>query len=107
MKRKKPLAHLVGNAHIDPVWLWNREEGVEVVLATFRQSIDLIKKHPEYTFTASSALFYRWVEEMDSELFRKIRKAVKNGRWFLVGGAWVESDLNIPSGESLLKSRLA
>ncbi len=106
MKRKKPLAHLVGNAHIDPVWLWNREEGVEVVLATFRQSIDLIKKHPEYTFTASSALFYRWVEEVDSELFRKIRKAVKNGRWFLVGGSWVESDLNIPSGESLVRQEL-
>jgi len=106
MKKKQPTVHLIGNAHIDPVWLWNWEEGVEVVLATFRQSIDLIKKHPEYTFTASSALFYKWVEELDPELFAEIRKAVRKGRWFLAGGWMVEPDLNIPSGESLVRQGL-
>ncbi|MBI4242957.1 MAG: alpha-mannosidase [Planctomycetes bacterium] len=106
MTKKKPTVHLIGNAHIDPVWLWSWQEGVEVILATFRQSMNLIKEHHGYIFTASSALFYKWVEETDLKLFREIQGQVKKGRWCIVGGWWVEPDCNMPSGESLVRQGL-
>ena len=77
-----------------------------MVLATFRQNVELIKEHPDYVFTASSTLFYRWVEELDPALFREIQYLVKQGRWCLAGGWLVESDCNMPCGESFIRQGL-
>ena len=33
--------HLVCNAHIDPVWLWEWEEGAATAISTFRVAADL------------------------------------------------------------------
>ena len=32
--------YLIGNAHIDPVWLWRKGEGMAEVLSTFRSALD-------------------------------------------------------------------
>ena len=37
MKKK---IHLIGNAHLDPVWLWQWQEGFAEVKATFRSALD-------------------------------------------------------------------
>ncbi len=57
--------HMIGNAHIDPVWLWPWSEGVSVVHSTFRAALDRMKEDPDFKFTASSAQFYEWVVEND------------------------------------------
>jgi len=98
--------HMIGNAHIDPVWLWPWEEGLAVVHSTFRSALDRMKETPDFTFTASSAQFYEWVAETDPKMLEEIRQRVEEGRWVLVGGWWVEPDMNIPSGESLVRQGL-
>jgi alpha-mannosidase len=98
--------HMIGNAHIDPVWLWPWSEGVAVVHSTFRSALDRMNESPDVTFTASSAQFYRWVAENDPEMLKEIRKRVDEGRWNIVGGWWVEPDMNIPSGESMARQGL-
>jgi alpha-mannosidase len=97
---------MIGNAHIDPVWLWGWQEGSETIRATFKSVIERLEEYPEFVFTASSAFFYKWLEEVDGELFAKIRQKVKEGRWHLVGGWWVEPDCNIPGGEALVRQGL-
>ena len=92
-----------GNAHIDMAWLWPWTETVEVVRNTFRSALDLMREYPDFTFTASSAQAYVWMEEKYPDLFREIQQRVKEGRWEIVGGMWVEPDLNLPSGESLVR----
>ena len=38
--RQGPVTmHMVGNAHIDPVWLWPLSEGRAEVLSTYRTAI--------------------------------------------------------------------
>ncbi|MGA2330040.1 MAG: glycoside hydrolase family 38 C-terminal domain-containing protein, partial [Bryobacteraceae bacterium] len=98
--------HMIGNAHIDPVWLWPWAEGMSVVHSTFRSALDRMKETPEFVFTASSAQFYAWVAENDPQMLAEIRQRVKEGRWALVGGWWVEPDVNIPNGESLVRQGL-
>ena len=88
---------MIGQAHIDPVWLWPWSEGISVVHSTFRSALDRMNETPDFCFTASSAQFYQWVAENDPEMLAEIRKRVEEGRWNIVGGWWVEPDMNIPA----------
>ena len=97
---------LIGNAHIDAAWLWPWAEAMGVVLSTFRSALDRMKSIPGFTFTASSAQFYQWVAENDSQMLAEIRGRIAEGRWGLVGGWWVEPDVNMPNGESLARQGL-
>jgi alpha-mannosidase len=96
----------VGNSHIDMAWLWPWTETVEVVRNTFRSVLDLMREYPDFQFTMSSARTYAWMEEKYPELFKEIQQRVKEGRWEIVGGMWVEPDLNMPGGESLVRQIL-
>ncbi len=106
MSARKPRVVMIGNSHIDPVWLWREDEGLQEVKATFASALERMEEFPEFQFTASSAAFYAWVEENHPEIFQSIQKRVAEGRWHLVGGWWVEPDLNVPCGESLVRQGL-
>ena len=104
MKTRK--LHMIGNAHIDPVWLWQWQEGFHEVKASFRSALDRMKEYPDFSFVASSAAFYQWVEESEPAMFAEIQQRVTEGRWGIVGGWWVEPDCNIPAGESFVRHGL-
>lgn len=104
MKDKK--LHMIGNAHLDPVWLWNWQEGFQEVKATFKSALDRMNEDENFVFTCSSAAFYEWVEKNNPTMFREIQKRVQEGRWELAGGWWVQPDCNIPSGESFVRHGL-
>ncbi|MDP4229142.1 MAG: glycoside hydrolase family 38 C-terminal domain-containing protein [Bacteroidota bacterium] len=98
--------YMIGNAHLDPAWMWRLEEGFEAFLATCRSALQRIEETPGFIFTASSASHYEFVELTDPALFRQIQEQVKLGRWSVVGGWWTESDCNIPSGEAFIRQGL-
>ncbi len=105
-ERARKLLHMVGNAHIDPVWLWQWQEGYQEVRATFRAALDRMEEYPDFVFTSNSVVFFEWVEESDPDLFEEIRARIAEGRWQAIGGWWIEPDCNIPSGESLVRQAL-
>ncbi|MDR1949883.1 MAG: hypothetical protein LBQ38_10870, partial [Spirochaetaceae bacterium] len=98
--------HLIGNAHIDILWLWKWEEGVEEVRATFASALDHIREQGAFIFTAACAYYYSLVEKTDPPLFNRIRDAVQSGRWCIAGGWWLQPDCNAPSGESFVRQGL-
>ena len=98
--------HLIGNAHLDPTWLWRWQEGCGEVLQTFRSAADRLKEYDDFIFTCSSACYYQWVEELDPELFEEIKELVKAGKWVPVNGWWVQPDCNMPSAESFARQAL-
>ncbi|MBN2392669.1 MAG: alpha-mannosidase [Anaerolineae bacterium] len=100
------ILFMIGNAHIDPVWLWRWQEGFQEIKATFRSALDRMKEDEDFVFVASSAAFYAWVEQNDPAMFAEIRESVADGRWGLVGGWWVEPDCNLPGGESFVRQSL-
>ena len=96
----------VGNSHIDMAWLWPWTETVEVVRNTFGTALQLMREYPDFKFTASAAQAYEWIEEKYPAMFQEIQQRVKEGRWEVIGGMWVEPDLNMPDGESLVRQIL-
>jgi alpha-mannosidase len=94
------IVHMIGNAHIDPVWLWRWPAGVVEVLSTCRTACDLLDEDPELVFTRSDVWVYERVEETDPVLYERIRRHVKAGRWAVVGGWYVQPDCNLPREES-------
>lgn len=97
---------LTGNAHIDAAWLWPWTETVDVVRRTFGTALQLMYEHPQYTYTQSAAAYNQWLLEKYPDLHQQIVDRVKEGRWEMVGGMWVEPDLNMPDGESLVRQLL-
>jgi alpha-mannosidase len=97
---KRFTLYFDANAHIDAAWLWREKETVEVCKNTFSSVIRMMEQRPEFTYTQSSAAYYDWMQRLEPDLFEKIKGRVKDGRWEIIGGMWVEPDCNIPSGES-------
>ena len=98
--------HLTGNAHIDAAWLWPWTETVDVVKRTFGTALQLMNEYPGYTYTQSAAAYNEWMAQKYPELNDEIKRRIKEGRWEIVGGMWVEPDLNMPDGESLVRQLL-
>jgi alpha-mannosidase len=98
--------HETGNSHIDAAWLWPWTETVDVVHRTFGTAAQLLNEYPKYTYTQSAAQYNEWMAEKYPELNDQIKKQIDAGRWEIVGGMWVEPDLNLPDGESLVRSIL-
>ncbi len=94
---------LVGHAHIDMNWLWPYEETVETCRRTFSSVDKLMDEFPGFIFSQSQAAVYQMMEEVHPDIFRSIQRRVKEGRWDVTASTWVENDLNMASGESLVR----
>jgi len=104
---KKPVVHLVCNAHLDPVWLWEWEEGAAEAVSTFRTAADLCEEFEGFVFNHNEVVLYQWIEEYEPELFERIQKLVEAGKWHIMGGWYLQPDCNMPSGEGLVRQILA
>jgi alpha-mannosidase len=98
--------HLTGNSHIDAAWLWPWTETVDVVKRTFGTALQLMYEYPQYTYTQSAAQYNEWMAQKYPDMNADIARRIKEGRWEVVGGMWVEPDLNMPDGESLVRQLL-
>jgi alpha-mannosidase len=103
---KQANYHLTGNSHIDAAWLWPWTETVDTVKRTFSSAVQLMSEYPDYTYTQSAAAYSQWMADKYPDLNAQIAKRVDQGRWELVGGMWIEPDLNMPDGESLVRQLL-
>jgi len=102
----KKYFYMVGNAHLDPVWQWRWQEGSAEAKATVRSALDRMNEDPEFVFVCSSMSVYRWIKEFAPEMFEEVRKRVKEGRFKVTGGMYVQPDCNNPSGEGFARQLL-
>lgn len=94
---------LVCNAHLDPVWLWQRAEGMAEAMATFRIAADFCEKYDGFVFNHNESVLYEWVMENEPELFERIKRLVKQGKWRIMSGWYLQPDVVMPSGESIIR----
>jgi alpha-mannosidase len=97
---------MVGNAHLDPVWLWHWTEGYQEARATLTSAVTLIEENPDYLFTLDQVVVLAWIEESDPALFERVTRCIRDGRLEIVGGWWIEPDCNLPNGEAFVRQGL-
>ncbi|MDJ0731251.1 MAG: alpha-mannosidase [Crocosphaera sp.] len=110
----EPLSHeikqrhinIVGHAHLDMAWLWTVDETWEVAERTFRSVINLQKEFNDLTFCHTTPVLYEWIEKNRPELFTQIQASYRAGTWEILGGMWVEPEVNLVSGESIVRQLL-
>ncbi len=102
----KSKIYLLGHAHLDLAWLWRVSETWQAAQSTFESVLKLQQDFPELIFCHSSPVLYAWIEEHRPDLFDAIQQAVATGRWEVVGGFWVEPELNLIAGESIVRQLL-
>ena len=103
---KKRQFHIMGHAHLDMAWLWPLEETWGVGERTFNSVLNLQQEFSDLKFGHTSPILYEWIEKHRPDLFQKIQEAVNNKSWELLGGMWVEPEVNLISGESLVRQLL-
>jgi alpha-mannosidase len=97
------IFHLIANAHIDPVWLWDWREGLNEGLITLRTILDLMDEDRELTFIRGEAAIYQHIEQHDPATFERIKQHVAEGRWDVVGGTYIQPDTNLPATETMAR----
>lgn len=94
---------MICNAHLDPVWLWQRPEGIAEAISTFRVAADFCEEFDGFIFNHNEAVLYEWVEENEPELFARIQRLVKEEKWRIMGGWYLQPDCVMPCGESFIR----
>ncbi len=100
---KKVTFHLLANAHLDPVWLWDWREGLNEGIITVRAVLDLMDKNPELTFMRGESAIYEHIEKTEPETFDRIRKKIREGRWEIIGGSYIQPDTNLTGTETMVR----
>ncbi|MGI5868987.1 MAG: hypothetical protein ACOX9C_06065 [Kiritimatiellia bacterium] len=107
MTHRADRVHLIANAHLDPMYMWQWEEGVAEAVSTFRSAVALCEDNRTYVFNHNEAFPYDWIRRLDPELFARIQRMVRAGRWHVMGGWFVQPDCNLPCGESFVRQMVS
>ena len=103
---EKQKVFMIGNAHLDPAWVWSWQEGSCEAKATIRSALDRMREFPDFKFVCSSSSVYQWIEDFDPEMFEELKTRVQEGRFIIVGGWKVQPDCNLPNGENFARMSL-
>jgi alpha-mannosidase len=101
------VVRLATYAHIDAAWRWPLQEGLQQSDATFRSVLRVLNAFPTLKFSETSASYYAWIRRTDPQTYARIVAMTKARRWEPIGGWWTEADVNIISGESLMRQGFA
>ncbi len=101
--KQRRVFHLLPNAHLDPVWLWDWREGLNEGLTTVRTILDLMDEFPQLTFIRGESSIYEHIEKTDRATFHRLERMVGTGRWDIVGGTYNQPDTNLAATETLCR----
>lgn len=99
----KETLSVIGHSHLDVAWLWRICQGFEKAQRTLSNAVLLMDKYPEHRFMFTQPALLEKVKKRDPRLFEKLQAYAKEGRFIVDGAMWVEPDMNLPSGESLVR----
>ncbi|NEQ95461.1 MAG: alpha-mannosidase [Cyanothece sp. SIO2G6] len=103
---KQRTINLLGHAHLDLAWLWPIPETWEVAERTFASVLSLQQDYPHLIFGHSTPRLYEWIEQHRPDLFARIQAQIQAGNWEVIAGLWVEPELNVVDGESIVRQVL-
>ncbi|NBD25462.1 alpha-mannosidase [Paenibacillus glycinis] len=105
-KRSPVTVTCVGHTHIDVAWLWRLKHTREKSARSFSTVLRLMERFPDYVFLQTQPQLYAYIKQDYPDIYEQIRERIREGRWEIGGGMWLEADCNLTSGESLVRQFL-
>jgi alpha-mannosidase len=104
---KEPTLYVMNYSHLDTQWRWDYPWTIrEDLRKTLYDNFAIMAKDPTYVFNWTGASRYQMFQEYYPEEYRTLKAFAAKGQWFGAGSAWEESDVNVPSSESLVRQIL-
>jgi len=100
---EQPEITLSGHAHLDVGWMWPYWRTRQKIAHTVSTVLNLMERYPQFRYSQSQPQVLQWLKEDAPEMYARVKQRVAEGRFELVGAMWVETDCNLPSGESLVR----
>ncbi len=98
-----PVYTTFGQSHLDLAWLWTLEETRRKAARTYSNQLALMERYPDYRFLLCAPTLLEYLKEYYPGLYGRVREKVKAGQFLPEGAVYVESDTNLPGGESLVR----
>lgn len=105
-QQRTESAALCGHGHLDLAWLWRTSQAKKKGARTFLNVLGIMDRHSQFRYSQTQAQLYQWMEKEYPEIFQRVKRAVREGKWEILGGMWVEPDCNITGAESLVRQFL-
>ena len=96
----------IGHGHLDMAWLWPLRETRRKAARTYARAVNAFEVRDGYIYGTSQPQQLYWIKQQHPALYERIKAAVAAGRMELQGSFWVETDTNLPNGESLARQAL-
>ena len=98
-----PEFTVFGQSHLDLAWLWPEAETLRKTARTYTNQLSLMEEYPDYRFLLCEPPILEYLKQWYPDVFDRVKAGVREGKFYPDGAVWVESDTNIPSGESLIR----
>ena len=98
-----PAIFIVPHTHFDPAVFLTREATLDLACDNLLAALDLMEKDETFTFVLDQVAYIKPFLERHPEAEATVRDFIAAGRLEITGGVYVMPDLNIPSGESLIR----
>jgi alpha-mannosidase len=104
----QPTLFVVPYTHLDDIWRWDYPDSVQYFIRnTLDENFESFEKYPNFKFNFTGAARYEQMKEYYPEKYEELKGWIAANRWFPVGNAWVEADVNVSSSESIMRQVLA
>ena len=104
---KQPTLYVVPYAHLDTQWRWDFPQTIsEYLLKTLKVNFYYIDKYPHYVINWTGSNRYRLMKEYYPADYERMKRYIAEDRWFPAGSSVEESDVNLPSAESIIRQIL-
>ena len=102
----KPTVTCTGHTHIDVAWLWPLKQTREKVIRSFSTALNLMDRNSDFIFMYNQCALFNYLKEDAPELYARVQQKVAEGQFEIEGAMWLEPDVNLISGESMVRQLL-
>ena len=92
-----------GQSHLDLAWKWTEAETRRKCARTYSNQLALLDEYPDYIFFGCSPYILETLEKDYPELSERVQQKIREGRIIVDGGMYIEPDVQMPEGESLIR----
>jgi len=99
----QPQITAVGSTHLDVGWLWRVMHTRDKTGRSFATVLNLMEEYPQFVFMYNQSVLFDFLKRDYPEIWDRMMARIKSGQFEIEGAMWVEPDVNIASGESLVR----